>query len=377
MEKKYEKALLAKYAAGECTPEEKAIIESWYVQHQHEDFIDIGEKERLDDMAEIRGMLIHEIRPKSSSFKHFWPRVLAAASILLILSVGFYVVVHRQAEKQQLVKNPARDFAPGSNKAILTLASGKQLVLTGAKVGLLANQGNTAIHVKSGDEVVYSANSGINPTQVQYNTMTTPRGGQYPLTLSDGTKAWLDAASSITFPVAFNGNVREVKITGQVYFEVAHDPARPFRVTAKGQMVEVLGTHFNISAYPNEPKMRTTLLEGSVRIAYKGQTALLKPGQQAVIDQTSRNDIDVKEVDTDEAVAWKDGYFMFHKADIGAMMRQLERWYDVDVAYEGQTPSAKITGKVHRNVNASQVLKILTYLDIHYKIEGKKIIITP
>jgi transmembrane sensor len=309
--------------------------------------------------------------PQKKKTTRLWPRFAAAASILLLLSVAVYFY-KQSGNQQQIAQMQFHDIAPGSNKATITLANGKQIALTGAKNGLLASQGNTTINM-NGNNVIYNASGSAN--ELQYNTMTTPRGGQYPLTLSDGTKVWLDAESSITYPVAFIGNDRPVKVTGQVYFEVAHNPAKPFRVTADNQTVEVLGTHFNVNAYPDEPGIKTTLLEGSVKIMVNGAKAVLKPGQQA---QTNQDKITVlSNVDMSEAIAWHNGLFQFHKADIQTIMRQLARWYDVDVSYEGKIPDLTFSGKIYRNITALKVSDILSYEKIHFRIEGKKIIVTP
>ena len=306
-----------------------------------------------------------------------WTTIAAAASVLLFLSIGGYFLLHKQTPKQQIAQNQPlhNDIAPGGNKAILTLGNGKKIVLTDAKNGTIAKEDNKIIKKGIDGTVSYEANGSTgNNRQLTYNTVTTPRGGQWPVVLPDGTKVILDAASSIKYPVSFNGNERKVEITGQVYFEVAHNTAKPFRVTVKGQTIEDLGTHFDINAYEDEPAIKTTLLEGSVKVSKDGQSVLLKPGQEAILQG---HQIKVADADIELAVAWKNGLFQFDNAPLPEVMRQLSRWYDVDITYEGKIPDRAFSGKLYRNVKASQVLDILAYKKIHYRIEGKKIIITP
>ena len=209
---------------------------------------------------------------------------------------------------------------------------------------------------------------------VAYNTLTTPRGGQYHLTLSDGTSVWLNAASSIKYPIAFTGNERRVEITGEVYFEVEHNAAKPFRVICNGQTVEDLGTHFNINAYNDENAVKTTLLEGSVNVSAAGKNKMLKPGEQA---QLQHGNIRIADVDVNKVAAWKNGLFQFNDDNIRDIMRQLGRWYDVDIKYEGNLPDWEFSGAIPRNANLSQVLDILSFVKVHFRIDGKTIVVKP
>ncbi|HEX8024084.1 FecR family protein, partial [Mucilaginibacter sp.] len=310
--------------------------------------------------------------------KRYWPGYAAAASILLCLSVSFYF--YRQPKQQNLVKNNIvkNDFLPGSNKAVLTLANGAKLSLTGGSKGLLARQGVTSINKKEEGKVEYRPAADdltvVKPAGIMYNTVTTPKGGQYQVALPDGTKVWLNTASSIRFPTAFNGNNRQVEITGEVYFEVAKNKEKPFIVTSGSQKVTVLGTHFDINAYADEKVVKTTLLEGSVKVTTGSGMVLLKPGQQSQLN-TENKLIVSNDIDTDEVIAWKKGYFQFNKADIQTIMNQISRWYDVEVKYEGQVEPGHYYGKISRNVNASKVLKVLELSGMHFTIEGGKIIV--
>ncbi|MEO6524960.1 MAG: FecR domain-containing protein [Mucilaginibacter sp.] len=378
MDQKIAKALIDKYLAGECTSEEQAQVEIWYNQlaARQKDLLELPDYEVRN--AQIMAGLPPDpdVQPKVI---RLWPRIAAAASILLFLGLGFYF--YQQNKHQPSALMAKNDIKPGSNKAVLTLANGQRIILTGAKNGHLAAQGNTAINKTADGQIAYDAKAGKDNAapKLAYNTITTPRGGQYQVVLPDGSHVWLNAASSITFPTAFKGKDREVAITGEAYFEVAHNKAKPFRVSSNGQTVEVLGTHFNINAYNDEPVMKTTLLEGSVRITKGSREALLKPGEQATI--ADAGNISVKAVDTEDVVAWKDGLFQFKNTDLPIVMRQLSRWYDVQVEYEGKMPQTVFNGKLHRNVNASQVLDILKYFNVNFRIEGsgnqKKIIVTP
>lgn len=313
---------------------------------------------------------ISGIKPRHHQ-KILWTRIATASTILLTLGVGLFYYNHRPTAKQARAEVKV-DFKPGSNKATLTLAGGQQIILADAKNGKLATEAGTAINKTADGEVIYNNDQTENKTAV-YNTMTTPRGGQYHLTLADGSIAWLNAASSITYPVAFNGKLRQVEITGEVYFQVAHSAAKPFLVKCKNQTVQVLGTHFNINAYDNEGTIKTTLLEGSVAVSVDDKKQLLKPGQQAILNHYK---LAVSETDVTEAVAWKDGYFQFANADIETIMRQVSRWYDVDVTFEGPITKETFTGRISRFRNISEALKIVQSSNgVHLTYSGRRIMV--
>ena len=373
MEQKNAKDILLRYRAGKATEQEKAFVEDWMLHGATGD-INLTDEELLNDLIEIRHSLKID-KPKQKIIK-LWPRIAAAAAVLIFIGIGGYLLLRTPPPQIQLAQNKLKnDIAPGGDKAILTLADGKQISLTDAKTGILTRQGNTIINKTAHGEVVYQATGKNTSEKVAYNTITIPRAGKWAIVLPDGSKAWLDASSSIRFPTAFTGNNRTVSITGQVYFEVVHNAAHPFKVVANGETVEDIGTHFNINAYADEPSVKTTLIEGSVKVSKKDKNVVLKPGQRSVISSVN-NKITIETADANDA-AWKEGYFEFKKASIQTVMRELARWYDVDVEYEGTTPTTMITGKWHRNLKASQALEILSYIGIHFKIEDKKIIITP
>jgi len=303
----------------------------------------------------------------------------AAAAVLLLFAVSAYFLVRKPATAPPvIVDNPVqKDILPGSNKAVLTLAGGETIVLDSAAKGTLAQQGATRIVKMADGQLSYTSDNAQKQAAVLYNTLSTPRGGQYRLSLPDGTEVWLNAASSITYPTVFAAAERNVSITGEVYFEVAKDKTRPFRVTANAMTVEVLGTHFNVNAYPNEADTKTTLLEGSVLVNKGGATKRLRPGQQA---QVSHNQPEVKlvnDVNTNQVVAWKNGLFDFNDADLATVLRQVERWYDIQVQYKTDLPRFAFQGKLQRSLNLSQILRVLTENEINYTMEGHTLVIKP
>jgi ferric-dicitrate binding protein FerR (iron transport regulator) len=309
----------------------------------------------------------------------------AAAVIFVIIGSGtFWVLKHKTRAKDgvslnhnQPPKQTKRDLAPGGNRALLTLNDGSTIVLDEAKNGTLVQQGNTKV-LKLNGKLAYAPEN-TETHEVLYNTISTPRGGQYQVELPDGSQVWLNAISSIHFPTAFVGKERRVEITGEAYFEVAKNPAMPFKVaiaTPPGNSyeIEVIGTHFNVMAYKDESAVKTTLLEGSVKINHNSKTVTLKPGQQIRLQNEFIKVID--DVDVEEVVAWKNGYFRFDESSLPQVMRQIARWYDVDISYEGKIPERRFGGKISRDNNASEVIKVLELSKVKFRIEDKKIIVT-
>ena len=308
---------------------------------------------------------------------------MVAASVLIVLVAGIsYLYINRNENKEipgSIAKNTIlkNDITPGGNKAVLTLANGSSIVLDSVQNGILTQQGNAKVLKLNDGKLVYQKDENSNSLAVQYNTITTPLGGQYQLQLADGSHVWLNAASSITFPTSFTGNKREVSITGEAYFEVAHNALMPFHVKVNKMDVSVLGTHFNINAYDDEGVIKTTLLEGSVKVSEANISKIIRPGEQAQIADMTNN-IEIKRnVDLAEVVAWKNGKFVFSDADIKTVMRQLARWYNFNIEFSGE-----IKGKFHveitRNTNVSNVFKILEGTGgVHFKIEENKILVMP
>lgn len=307
---------------------------------------------------------------KTPSRMHWWWAAAAVTGIILATASWWLMKPSTPAKPLPAVAvRYKNDVPPGSNKAILTLSDGSSITLDDAKNDTLGKQGSTSIIKLQNGQVLYKAAAAA--TAVTYNTLSTPRGGQYQLTLPDGTKVWLNAASSLHFPTAFTSHSRLVELTGEGYFEVAPMPGKPFLVKVNGTEIAVLGTHFNVMAYTNEQAMAVTLLEGAVNVSRNGVVKKLHPGQQARIP--ADNNITVTNVDISEAVAWKNGFFIFERADITTVMRQLERWYDIDVVYEGAPPTMRFGGGMQRSLPLSRVLNILEKNQVAFKIEGRKI----
>jgi ferric-dicitrate binding protein FerR (iron transport regulator) len=292
---------------------------------------------------------------------------------------GVYLLKNNKPKPTALMavnKPKAFDKKPGGNKATLTLGNGSQIVLDSARNGLLVQQGNTKIIKSANGHIAYNKTLTGTSTPI-YNTMTTPRGGKYDLQLSDGTRVWLNASSSITYPIVFSGTERRVTITGEAYFEVAKNKDMPFKINVNGQEeVQVLGTHFNIMAYNDEPMIKTTLLEGSVKIVRNKTTGMLKPGQQAQLTTDGKLSV-TDDADINAVMAWKNGQTLFVNEDIKTIMRRVSRWYDVDVDYQGDIPARLFTGGISRESNLSVLLKVLELNKIHFKAAGKKLIVTP
>lgn len=302
-----------------------------------------------------------------------------AAAVLLILSAtGIFVYTYRQKEHKGSPVVPVASIQetiiPGGNKAVLTLADGSAILLDSASEGLLAHQGATAITKLGNGQLSYMAGN-EKSAGVLYNTMSTPRGGQYKITLPDGTQVWLNAASSITYPTAFPEDDRKVSVSGEVYFEATHDPRKPFRVDVNDMRIEVLGTHFNVNAYMDEEAIKTTLLEGSVKVMHGNKKVVMDPGKQAAL--TPSGNLSVKEANGEEAIAWKNGSFYFNRTALPSLMRQLARWYDVEVAYSGSIPELKFGGEIQRNLPLADVLEILEKAEVHFKLEGRKLTVLP
>jgi ferric-dicitrate binding protein FerR (iron transport regulator) len=329
-----------------------------------------AEEQRKQPEAEFQRI------PVIRRIARWWP---AAAAILILLAVGgWWWSQPRQTNTPTVQTVRATDVsAPSRSRATLTLASGRQVDLDSAGNGALATQGGAQIVKGAGGQLAYQLKV-EHPGDLLYNTLTNPRGSQVvTLTLSDGTKVWLNAESSIRYPAVFIGSDRAVAMTGEAYFEVAKNPAQPFKVVAAGETIDVLGTAFNINAYSDEAKVRTTLVEGKVNVSADGVSELLSPGQQAAANPDGSDLTLVSHTDLDQALAWRSGRFAFTDADLPTVMRQLARWYAVDVSYEGQIPKREFEGKIPRTLTLDQVLRVLTKARVHYLIDGNHLTIRP
>jgi transmembrane sensor len=363
--------LIKKYLEGTANPEEEALLESWYIETAQAQPVMCGTPDYRRIADEVWGKVKPPIR--------LWPRAAAvAAAVLIILAIGtLFIPLQRPAPRIVQRQPLEKDILPAGARATLTLLDGRTITVDSANNGPLARQDDATISSLDG-RLIYSGNrsdQSAEPGPIAYNTLTTSPGEHYSLLLPDGTKAWLNAASSITYPVVFNGNERKVSVTGEVYFEIVHNAKQPFEIRVKNELVEDIGTHLNINSYDDEAAINTTLLEGSIKLTKGSASAVLEPGQQATI-QPGGNSFELKQVDADEAIAWKNGYFYFDRADIHTVMRQVARWYNVQVVYKGEIPKRTFKGKVYRNINASEALGILSYFGAHFRIEGKMITVS-
>jgi len=307
---------------------------------------------------------------------YLWYRIAAAAAILCIVGFSFLYYSARHAPVQ-ISDFTKQDIEPGGNKAYLILASGKRLSLNDAVNGQLAKEAGVEITKTADGQLVYKIQEAVSTTLLS-NTIETPKGGQYQVLLPDGSHVWLNSASKLIYPVSFSKkSVREVQLSGEAYFEITKDKAHPFIVKSLGQEVEVLGTHFNINSYQDEPGVKTTLLEGSVKIQQRsGRMVVLKPGQQAL---GSSEGINVTTADVETSVAWKNGDFVFKQESLGSLMRQISRWYNVEVSYADESSKAVVlSGYISRSSNISAVLdSIQSTGKVKFRLEGRNILILP
>jgi ferric-dicitrate binding protein FerR (iron transport regulator) len=317
-----------------------------------------------------------DVQPKLR--KMTWVRWAAAAVVLLLLGSVYYYIGDKELQKTAVFQQPkTNDIAPpNSVNAVLTLGNGQKIILDSAGNGVVALQGTVNVVKLANGQLVYKGSS----ERTEYNTLSNPKGSKVlSLVLSDGSKVWLNAASTLKYPTAFAGNERKVEVTGEAYFEVSHNAAVPFIVNKGETSVRVLGTHFNVSAYDDETSLNITLLEGSVKVINGNQKVLISPGEQAEVSNDIRvsNQIKVHSADVDQVMAWKNGLFSYKGADIETIMRQVSRWYNVDVVFE-KPVTEKFYAQVSRNTDVSSLLKMLEATKaVHFKIEGKMITVRP
>ncbi len=394
--------LLEKYLSNTASAEEEQELTDWYhTTNNQEVHWPIANEEAVaalkNRMFQQLQAAIHPATPANVIPIYRRLRWQVAAAILVLLGIGAWLWLDKPAITPETTTAGTRNAAPilpGGNKATLTLADGRVIELDTAGNTTLAQQGNTRIIKLNNGQLAYNeATQQDANAPVLYNTIRTPNGGQYEIILPDGSHAWLNAASTLRFPTVFAGAERKVQLTGEAYFEVAKNAKMPFRVyTTDAQLqergiVEVLGTHFNVNAYSDEPSVKTTLLEGKVKVSVSspGDTfrlvkpVTLSPGMQSAYsnDPVRLSAIQIREVDTDEVIAWKNGLFNFNNADIKTVMRQLARWYDVEVIYEGSLSKEKFEGEIPKNSTLNEVFKILELSAVHFKVEDRKVIVMP
>jgi len=374
--------LYNKFQLGQCTPEEIELLNSY------QDELNLLD-DSWDNAAEDKQMVHDRIWQKLNQSRNLptkkakkYPWLKIAAMLLVTLSAGVGIIKYRQNKVEQVVaKAPESNkqplILPGGNKAFLTMADGSTIALTDARNGRLATQAGLQVSKAKDGMLIYhfaKENTGdVADNESAFNTITTPRGGQYQVVLADGTKVWLNAASSLRFPVAFTGKTRNVELTGEGYFEVAKNKVKPFIVKANGTDVEVLGTHFDISAYSDDKTVTTTLLEGSVRLVKADVTTMLVPGQQGISLNGGR-EINVQRADIEQTMAWKSGFFMFKNTYIRDIMKQASRWYDVEVDFQDNLKDKEYGGKISKYKDISELLRNLELTGtIHFKVEGRRV----
>ena len=384
--------LIRKYLAGTATPEEEALLESWYIEAAQGQPDVMGEPsypgigaeileklratQRTEQRTEQQGRSKADLMRVKTPIR-LWPRI-AAAAVLIVLAVGG-VFIFRKGSTERVAQDqtPKNDILPAGTRATLTLLDGRTLALDRTGGDNLARQADAILSARNG-QLTYTANGPDrtgSAASIANNTLTTRPGEHYSLRLPDGTNVWLNAASSIAYPVAFKGSERKVTVTGEAYFEIVHNAKQPFRIAVKNELVEDIGTHLNINAYDDESTINTTLLEGSIKVSKGSASAILASGQQATI-RPNDSSFEVKQADADETIAWKNGFFYFNRADIQTVMRQLARWYDIQVVYKGEISTKTFKGKLYRNINASEALQILSYFGAHFQIDGRTITVS-
>ncbi|SDP28041.1 FecR family protein [Mucilaginibacter sp. OK268] len=405
MEKNISVEVIERYLSGNCTPDEIREVYQWFRSFDNtpESLVALRDDEKNLVKEKLFAQILSEINNSNDTVLldtdavnrqkpvlnidgtqqsgddktwRLWPKIAVAASVALIICFSLYSLFSiRHKVVSEIAKVKLHDIPPGGNNAVLTLADGSKIILNNAKKGLLTRQGNVKVSKTTEGLLVYKVNrEGAVSGNDKLNIINTPKGGQYQVILPDGTKVWLNALSYLKFPASFSGKTRQVEISGEAYFEVARNPAKPFIVKSTRAEITVLGTHFNVNDYPDEAFSKTTLLEGSVKIKGKQAVGTLKPGDQALLNESDEMKI-AKDVNIEEAVAWKNGIFEFNSADITSIMRQAARWYDINIIYAGPPTHILYRGRISRNVNLSEMLTMIKYMGVNYTLDGKNLII--
>lgn len=377
--------LLRRYISNQCSESELQELFKWIGSNKDETVISEELKALWQDSQPehchtgeqwehlYKNMMeTHQNRGMVKQLK--WIKFTVAAAIIITLSLSFYFYKEKiKVAENKLVKTNA-ELKPGTNTAILTLGNGSRVILDDVKGSVAVHQGIQIIKTANG-QLVYKLHKTNLARNAEFNTIETPKGGQYQIVMSDGSSVWLNAHSSLKYPISFGAKDRVVELIGEAYFEIAKNKEAPFKVLTGNQIVEVLGTHFNINGYADEPDIKTTLLEGSVKVSSvkNDESTMLMPGQQSIFRV---NDLHVNQVDAEETIAWKNGYFTFNNSNLESIMRQVSRWYNVDIVYQNSKVKHQLfSGNVSRFENASQVLSILELTGlVHFKVEGRRII---
>lgn len=402
-DKTYYRELMLRYLDNACTPEETEELLDYIgedasnrliLEEMQAGYATSPQEEDTTAAApwgdRVREKLLEKIHVHTVPVIPFYRKKLfVAASVFVLFATGLFFYFNtgqKTLPPDTVLEKKNTVIVPGGDKATLTLADGTVIDLNGAENGDITLQGNAKV-IKAGGAVNYTVAGNDNATPV-YNTIATPRGGQYVVVLADGSRVWLNAASSLKFPTSFNGADRKVELTGEGYFEIAQQrlpggKKQPFYVTIRsaaghGGTIEVLGTHFNVMAYDDENRINTTLLEGAVQLSTKGKIVLLQPGQQARVTKSGQQVEVLSDVDTESVVAWKNGEFRFDNTDVTTIMKQIGRWYDVNILYEDNVPEIGLSGKVKRKDSIAQMLEILEATHkVRFRMEGKNVIVAP
>lgn len=384
--------LLNKYLEGKTTPEENAMLETWYMNYEDKSLESIDGELRIQQLDQIRDKLlltstmVHAddtvggIKSSSGKIITMWQlQKIAVAAVVIIIGFGVGLYYYGRQGADQYRPEFTKDIAAGTNGAMLTLANGKKIYINDAVTGNIAEQSGVSISKTAEGQVIYQARAGAHG-KLEYNTLETANGQQTQIILPDHSKVYLNAASSIKFPSSFASmRERKIELSGEAYFEIAKDSKHPFIVKTALQQVVVLGTHFNINSYANESRLKTTLLEGSVQVMYGQFEVTLKPGQQSALkiqsETLTETDMKVTQVDTDEVMAWKNGYFRFDEEPLESVMRKVARWYNVEVTYAPGVPkNITLGGFISRSQNISAVLEMITRTEnVKFKMEGNKV----
>lgn len=377
------KELLKKYYRGECAAWEEQLVEDWFKHLEATGDANMDGEEKKMFGKVIKSRIWEQIEKKNYEPKvHriFEKRLIWWAAAVAVVLLGVTVIYHVFHNEDSVERMVAFDMpndirAPQSSRAMISFSNGHHVYLDSTANGSLLVQDGVKVIKLADGQIAYQHVAGNIPKSVESNTLTNPNGSRViNMTLSDGSRIWLNAGSSLTFPIAFIGEDRRVSITGEAFFEVAPNPSKPFIVQKDAVSIRVLGTHFNVNSFNDDGGgLEITLLEGSVKVDNGKSTNMLKPGQQAQVGNAVNV---VKKVDVDAVVAWKNGYFHFENASLGNVMRQIARWYDLRVVYEGDIKPRAFVGEIQRDLGLSEVLTILEQNKIHFRIVEKTLFVS-
>lgn len=376
--------LATKISEGSATDADVALYNACISYFENENIVWdeklMGNKEFIENEISQRINKHINYPIAHGNIRSIYVRIASVAAVLCLITFTIFYLYQNKQLNKSVAKTKASgsrstDIKPGGNKALLTLANGTSIDLNTIPAGTLIHQSNSELSKTAGGQLVCNVSNKYADPQnsiTSYNTLSTPRGGQYQIVLPDGSKVWLNSVSSLRFPVAFTKNYRKVELSGEAYFEVAKNKNAPFIISVNKHEIEVIGTSFNISAY-SVKTTKTTLIAGLVKVKKGNNSRIIKPGEKAIVNEL----IEVSDADTEQDVAWKNGLMSFNNEDIRSIMLEVSRWYDVEVVYTGKVPERKFTGEITRNARLSELLKILELSDINFKIDDRRIIISP